>query len=122
MFDGENIITVKPVDNGIDDNRNLGFLVNFIATDTIFEPAIKARKFYIVVTLLTLLLATVIVLIMARKITRPIVDLTVAAEDMSKGNIETPVIIETNDEIHELSKSLDRLRKSVKILMTKYRS
>ena len=29
---------------------------------------------------------------------------------------------ETNDEIHELSKSLDRLRKSVKILMTKYRS
>ncbi|MDA8944201.1 cache and HAMP domain-containing protein [Porticoccaceae bacterium] len=122
LFDGENIITVKPVDNGIDDNRNLGFLVNFIATDTIFEPAIKARKFYIVITLLTLLLATVIVLIMARKITRPIVDLTVAAEDMSKGNIETPVIIETNDEIHELSKSLDRLRKSVKILMTKYRS
>lgn len=59
---------------------------------------------------------------MARKITRPIVDLTLAAEDMSKGNIETPVIIETNDEIHELSKSLDRLRKSVKILMMKYRS
>jgi HAMP domain-containing protein len=122
LFDGEKIITVKPVDNGIDDNRKLGYLINFISTDAIFEPAIKARKFYIVVTLLTLLLATAIVLIMSRKITRPIIDLTVAADDMSKGNIQTPVIVETNDEIHELSKSLDRLRKSVKILMTKYRS
>jgi len=122
LFDGENIITVKPVGNGIDDNRNLGYLVNFIARDAIFEPATKARKFYIVVTLLTLLLATIIILILARKITRPIIDLTVAAENMSKGNIQTPVVVETNDEIHELSKSLDRLRKSVKILMTKYRS
>lgn len=122
LFDGENIITVKPVGNGIDDNRNLGYLVNFIARDAIFEPATKARKFYIVVTLLTLLLATIIILILARKITRPITDLTVAAENMSKGNIQTSVIVETNDEIHELSKSLDRLRKSVKILMTKYRS
>ena len=122
LFDGEKIITVKPVDNGIDDNRKLGYLINFISTDAIFEPAIKARKFYIVVTLLTLLLATAIVLIMSRKITRPIIDLTVAADDMSKGNIQTPVIVETNDEIYELSKSLDRLRKSVKILMTKYRS
>ncbi|MDG2019219.1 MAG: cache domain-containing protein [Porticoccaceae bacterium] len=122
LFDGKNIITVKPVGNGIDDNRNLGYLVNFIARDAIFEPATKARKFYIVVTLLTLLLATIIILILARKITRPITDLTVAAENMSKGNIQTSVIVETNDEIHELSKSLDRLRKSVKILMTKYRS
>jgi HAMP domain-containing protein len=122
LFDGENIITVKPVGNGIDDNRNLGFLINFIARDAIFEPAIKARKFYIVVTLLTLLLATIIILILARKITRPIIDLTVAADNMSKGNIQTSVIVETNDEINELSKSLDRLRKSVKILMTKYRS
>ena len=122
LFDGENIITIKPVDNGIDDNRKLGYLINFISTDAIFEPAIKARKFYIFVTLLTLLLATAVVLILARKITRPIVDLTFAAQDMSKGNIEASVIIETNDEIHELSKSLDRLRKSVKILMTKYRS
>jgi len=61
-------------------------------------------------------------MILARKITRPIIDLTVAADNMSKGNIQTSVIVETNDEIHELSKSLDRLRKSVKILMTKYRS
>lgn len=122
LFDGDKIITVKPVDNGIDDNRKLGYLINFISTEAIFEPAIKARKFYIVVILLTLLLATAIVLIMSRKITRPIIDLTVAADDMSKGNIQTPVIVETNDEIHELSKSLDRLRKSVKILMTKYRS
>ena len=122
LSDGENIITVKPVGNGIDDNRNLGYLINFIARDAIFEPAIKARKFYIVVTLLTLLLATIIILILARKITRPIIDLTVAADNMSKGNIETSVIVETNDEINELSKSLDRLRKSVKILMTKYRS
>ena len=122
LFDGQNIITVKPVGNGINDNRNLGYLVNFIARDAIFEPATTARKFYIVVTLSTLLLATTIVLILARKITRPITDLTMAADDMSKGNIQTSVIVETNDEIHELSKSLDRLRKSVKILMTRYRS
>lgn len=122
LFDGQNIITVKPVGNGINDNRNLGYLVNFIARDAIFEPATTARKFYIVVTLSTLLLATIIVLILARKITRPIIDLTMAADDMSKGNIQTSVIVETNDEIHELSKSLDRLRKSVKILMTRYRS
>ena len=122
LYDGSNIITVKPVSNGIDDNLDLGLLIHFIAKDAIFNPAIKARRFYIIITLLTLILTTLIALVVARKITRPIVDLTKVTHDMSKGSIETPIAIDTNDEIHDLALSVERLRRSIKILMAKYKS
>jgi HAMP domain-containing protein len=122
FYDGDNIINVKLVGNGVDSYSNLGYMISYLPKDSIFYPSIKAREFYIIFTFITLVLTIFFALIIAKKITRPIANLTKAAYDMSKGDIEKPVEIEGNDEVNNLALSLERLRRSVKILMAKYTS
>jgi len=43
--------------------------------------------------------------------------LTQSADDISKGNLDKPVGVKTNDEIQKLAQALDRLRESVKIAL-----
>lgn len=58
-------------------------------------------------------------LLFARKIIQPILGLTVVADKISKGNLDTPVSIDSRDEIGELARSLERMRASLKAAMTR---
>jgi HAMP domain-containing protein len=62
-----------------------------------------------------LLLAGVILSVfLVRGIIRPIRWLSAVAGKMSTGDLETPVEIESRDEIGELARSLERMRASLK--------
>ncbi|HQR38631.1 MAG TPA: HAMP domain-containing protein [Blastocatellia bacterium] len=66
------------------------------------------------VTLVALLLAVAGAVFGARKLTRPIVELTEAANRISLGELDVPIAVTTDDEIGTLGESLDRMRISLK--------
>lgn len=86
---------------------------------------IEARKQSLVVSLVVIFLAFAAVTIgtmyaVVRSAMRPVVDLTKAADDISMGEgLDTPIRSESVDEIGVLTKSLDRLRVSMKAAMSR---
>jgi methyl-accepting chemotaxis protein len=52
-----------------------------------------------------------------RLISRPITNLTRAADDISKGDISRPVNKETNDEIGDLAEAFERMRVSLEVMI-----
>jgi HAMP domain-containing protein len=80
------------------------------------------RAFLPMVTLIAmgLLVAVMFSVFLARGIIGPIRRLTDMAGKMSTGNLETPFVeIESQDEIGELARSLERMRASLKAAMTR---
>ena len=56
-------------------------------------------------------------IMLASKTIRPILDLKAIADDISRGRLDIPVSIQTNDEVGELGRSLERMRASLKAAM-----
>jgi HAMP domain-containing protein len=54
---------------------------------------------------------------LASKTIRPILDLKAIADDISRGHLDTSVPIQSNDEIGELGRSLERMRASLRAAM-----
>jgi HAMP domain-containing protein len=54
---------------------------------------------------------------LASKIVRPILELKTLADDISRGHLDTPVSIQSNDEVGDLARSLERMRASLKAAM-----
>ena len=68
---------------------------------------------------LLLLVGVVISLLLSRQIVRPIIRLRSMADTMSKGNLDTPVGIDSGDEIGELALSIERMRTSLRAAMVR---
>ena len=64
-----------------------------------------------------LALGVVLSIMLASKTIRPILDLKAIADDISRGRLDTSVSIQTNDEVGELGRSLERMRASLKAAM-----
>ena len=56
-------------------------------------------------------------IMLSTKTIRPILDLKAVADDISRGRLDTAVTIQTNDEVGELGRSLERMRASLKAAM-----
>lgn len=70
-----------------------------------------------VFVVVAVVMAFVIAKTLSRSLTRPLIYLTQAADKLSKGEVETAITINSNDEIQRLAEAFERLRESVKILM-----
>jgi len=62
-------------------------------------------------------LSIVLSVMLASKTIRPILDLKAIADDISRGRLDTSVPIQSNDEIGELGRSLERMRASLRAAM-----
>ncbi|MGH7827503.1 MAG: HAMP domain-containing protein [Candidatus Binatia bacterium] len=71
------------------------------------------------ISLLTfvLVVGTLLFIAVARGIVRPILGLTDVAVKMSRGDLETPIGVDRNDELGELARSLERMRASLRAAM-----
>jgi HAMP domain-containing protein len=58
-------------------------------------------------------------IMLASKMIRPILDLKAIADDISRGRLDTTVSIQSNDEVGELGRSLERMRASLKAAMNR---
>jgi HAMP domain-containing protein len=56
-------------------------------------------------------------IILATKTIRPILDLKAIADDISRGRLDTAVSVQSDDEVGELGRSLERMRASLKAAM-----
>ncbi len=68
----------------------------------------------VIVSLLALVLAVAGAVVAAQRLTRPIVELTEAANRISLGELDVPISVSSDDEIGTLGESLDRMRISLK--------
>jgi HAMP domain-containing protein len=66
-----------------------------------------------------LALGVALSVMLASKTIRPILDLKAIADDISRGRLDTTVSIQTNDEVGELGRSLERMRASLKAAMSR---
>jgi HAMP domain-containing protein len=57
--------------------------------------------------------------VLASKTIKPILDLKAIADEISRGRLDTTVSIQSNDEVGELGRSLERMRASLKAAMTR---
>lgn len=64
-----------------------------------------------------LALGVALSVMLASKTIRPILDLKAIADDISRGRLDTSVSIQSNDEVGELGRSLERMRASLKAAM-----
>ena len=74
------------------------------------------------VALLTTVLIVAIASAALRRVVRPILEMSKIADRISMGEIDEPVPNFGNDELGDLSQSIDRLRISVKVLLERMRS
>jgi HAMP domain-containing protein len=58
-------------------------------------------------------------LLLAAKAIRPILELKACADEISRGQLDTPVTIRSSDEVGELARSLERMRASLKAAMVR---
>jgi HAMP domain-containing protein len=56
---------------------------------------------------------------LASRTVKPILELKAVADDISRGRLDTSVSIQTNDEVGELGRSLERMRASLKAAMSR---
>ena len=66
-----------------------------------------------------LVAGVVLSIMLASKTVRPILDLKAIADDISRGRLDTSVSIQSNDEVGELGRSLERMRASLKAAMSR---
>ncbi|MGB7948666.1 MAG: HAMP domain-containing protein [Candidatus Binatia bacterium] len=60
-----------------------------------------------------------IAIMIAAKTIRPILELKSIADNISRGHLDKPVSCQSNDEVGELARSLERMRASLKAAMTR---
>ena len=98
----------------------LGVLVDQMPAEILYARASGLRTVFNWLTLLALLLALIVGILVSRWLTAPIVKLTEAVERMSKGDLDSPIESVSDDETHQLASAMERLRKSMKLMLDKY--
>ncbi|MEO6434618.1 MAG: cache and HAMP domain-containing protein [Tepidisphaeraceae bacterium] len=119
--EGNDTLTIaKPIPIPGVPRGGLGVLVDLMPTNILYAKASGLRAVFNWLTLLALVLALGFGVIVAQWVTGPIVKLTGAVDRMSKGDLETPIESVSDDETQKLASAMERLRKSMKLMIDKY--
>lgn len=97
------------------DDRGLDWLVVIVVPESDFMEEINANtRTTVMLCVLALILATIVGILTARGITKPILKLNEAAKDIAKGDWNRQVKIERKDELGELAKSFNIMASKLK--------
>ncbi|MCG5501698.1 cache domain-containing protein [Ectothiorhodospira lacustris] len=87
-----------------------------------FAPLLKARRDAMTMSAITLVLVVLIAFLLARQISRPIVQLTRAAEGLSRGQFDHGIAgTHRGDEIGALARAIERMSVSIRIALERLR-
>jgi HAMP domain-containing protein len=118
--EGKDLLTLaRPIPIPGVTRGGLGVLVDQMPTEILYAKASGLRTLFNWLALAALMLALVFGLIVAQWVTRPIIKLTEAVERMSKGDLESPIESVSDDETQKLANAMERLRKSMKLMIDK---
>ena len=88
-------------------------LITSVITDKAFSGVLDLRIIFIGITVLILAISTLVVFLVARSISKPIMELGNAARRITEGDFAAPIEVRTSDEIGELAKQFDEMRQSI---------
>ncbi len=97
-----------------DDKNKKAFwkLVRVGKKEIVFAPLNRLFWIWIILMFIALALAVLIAVIMSRKITKPLIHLTHAAESIGQGKPDTPIKIDGTIEIKTLGRTIQTLKES----------
>jgi two-component system, OmpR family, phosphate regulon sensor histidine kinase PhoR len=81
---------------------------------SVLELALQISAPLLLLLLLTLIVASLGILLLTRAITHPIQQLSVAAEGIARGQLNQPVTIDGEDEVGRLGRAFEQMRLSLK--------
>ncbi len=113
---GDDIAAYKPVlvNNG---QHHLGTIIDFVPKNIVFEPVSLFMWIFIGIALFALLIAFLLAIMLSSSISRPLETLKDEVERLAKGDMGSAIDVETNDEVGDLSHAVEKLRRSMQILM-----
>ena len=100
-------------------SEEIGLLTIFYTTSYIDNIMVNFLYQTIASYLLAIIIISLVLYFLLRKLTRPIMDLTEFSKEIAEGNLEKKIVVETDDEIGELSLSLISMRDSIKGMIEK---
>lgn len=115
------IIATAPVYLDKGKTRMLGNVIDVVPTEDVFSSVITFRNIFLLISAAVFLATLFLAIGLAKSITDPIVYLTKLTHDMSKGKLSSAVVVSTKDETKLLAESIERLRKSMIILLKRVR-
>jgi HAMP domain-containing protein len=119
--EGDKVLTLaKPIPIPGVTKGGLGVLIDLMPTDILYAKASGLRTVFNWLTLLALVLALGFGVLVAQWVTGPIVSLTEAVDRMSKGDLDSPIESVSDEETQKLAAAMERLRKSMKLMIDKY--
>lgn len=89
--------------------------------DEIFQTLKDIQQFAIILLVITVVGVTLIAWFLARRVTRPIMKLTGAAEQMSLGDLNVDIDVKSKDEIGLLAAALGRMQTSLRLAIGRLR-
>ena len=113
----DNIIAASPVYLDREKNVILGNIIDIVPTKDVFSSVTMFRNIFLAISAVVFVLTLIIAITLAKSITDPIVYLTKTTEAMSKGTLSSSVTVTTKDETKLLAEAIERLRKSMIILL-----
>lgn len=101
---------ILPIEEGLLGYVRIGLKKAYV------DEQIQNTLFYIGVIIVIGTLAAILValMIITVQVTRPVIHLANAAEEISLGNFDTPVNLNVNNELQMLAAAIDRMRESLK--------
>jgi len=78
--------------------------------ETVFLPSTGLRKGFLVLSVISIITASLLAIGLSRSIVRPVRSLITATQKIARGNLSDPVEVTTQDEIGTLSQSFDEMR------------
>ena len=113
---GDDIASYHPVllNNG---RHQLGTIIDFVPKKVVFSPVSLFIWIFVGIALFALLVAFLLAMSLASSISRPLETLKDEVERLAKGDLGSAIDVETNDEVGELSHAIEKLRRSMQILM-----
>lgn len=109
------IVTVNNV------THPLGMLFSLTDKAVVLKPLRDYLFIFISIAAFSLLLTFIFASVLANSIAKPLISLKESVQNLSKGDMETPIKTQSKDEVGELSRAIELLRKSMNILIKRSR-
>ncbi|CAA6806852.1 MAG: Unknown protein [uncultured Thiotrichaceae bacterium] len=114
------ILSYQPIYIG-KDRHFIGNLITLASKKEIFSPLISFTWIFATVAFFASLLTFALASILSSSISSPLLKLKEEVKRFSSGDFDSPIDVKTNDEVGDVSHEVEKLRRSMKILMSRYR-
>ncbi len=91
-----------------------GAILIFQKRSDAYSSEVRMRKTAIALIAMVAFLAVLVAMVLARRLTKPLLSLTRAARSVSGGNFSVRVHLETRDELRELAETFNRMAEKLK--------